>query len=68
MWVGVKLQSEVSIGTVHSIINEKWSTYNCHRQEENEATLNKGALYILLLTRQLKLKFGLTIRNALLSF
>lgn len=63
-----KLQSEVSIGTVHSIINEEWSTYNCYRQEENEATLNKGALYILLLTRQLKLKFGLTIRNALLSF
>lgn len=65
MWVGVKLQSKVSIGTVHSIINKE---HNCHRQEENEATLNKGALYILLLARQLKLKLWSTIRNALLSF
>lgn len=38
MWKSVKLQSVVSIGTVDSIILKEWSTYNCYKQEETEAT------------------------------
>lgn len=38
MWVSVKLQSVVNIGTVDSIIPKEWSTYNCYKQEETEAT------------------------------